>query len=179
MIKTTFVTLSFMFFLQTRLAAQIDQKIQWGSLTNNLQMSLSLSGNPSGIEQGGAIWVAVQLRNQSSNGVFVARNSWRTSPGQDLSFQIMDPSGKDISPAYPQNFELFSTFYFVVQPESENNFKLNLREIKQGEYENNFRQVGTYRIVAVQRGLFKFLNTNKIPVTVTSNPLNIKIIPKK
>lgn len=150
---------------------------EWGNATNKIQMSISLIDGTNEVEAGGPVKLFIQLKNSSTNEEFLGKYSISGGPGQGLSFVIADPSGIDVSPTYPKDYAAMNAIaYFSTPPIQTKGFEYNLDTLCKLGFLKKMDQVGNYKIIAIQKGR---VGTNSIPFIVTSNPLKVKIIPKR
>lgn len=160
-------------FIQSQIFGADAINYQWGLLTNNVQMSIRLNSVSNETRIGDRVELLIHLRNISTNknDIFTGRYSLGGGSGQGLSFNVLNPSGKDVSPKYPKNYEAIHAIALVSGlPCQTNSFKFDLSTLCK------FDQVGTYKIIAMQRGR---LGTNQLFFTVASNPLNISVVGDK
>lgn len=153
--------------LQSRVLADDAKIYEWGLLTNEVQMSISVANGSNEIKIGQPVKLLMQIRNNSTN-VFRGRYSLGGWRGDGLSFNIIDPSNADISPNYLDQKDAFAVVTIAIQPnqtKSLNIFNLSMR--------CQFDKVGTYKIIAMQRG---DLGMNLPPFTIISNPLSIAVV---
>jgi hypothetical protein len=70
---------------------------EWGPVTNNVQMGISVSGNPDDIKTNQPFRLLIRFKNDSTNESF---GLIRIAPEFDwsLTFDVTSPAGKDISP---------------------------------------------------------------------------------
>lgn len=162
--------------LQTQVFANDAKTYEWGALTNKVQMSISLANNTNRIKIGESIRLLIQLRNTSTNEIFGGFNSLVGSRG--LSFEIINPSNRDVSPIYTKDYDVFSSgAYFSIPPNQTKSFKYDLDALCKSGFLQKFDQVGTYKIIAMRKG--HFVGTNQAPFTITSNQLNIMVVNDK
>ncbi len=151
----------------------------WGPITNNAQMSISLEGTTNVVKLHEPVVLLFHYRNISTNEMFwfSAANGYQRD--FEYSFQVIAPSGKDISPNMKTNMTMGGSGQIVaVGPNQIRELKYHL------SYLCNFDELGTYTIVA-QRSViwgqgqewgqghkFCFLVSNPLSITVVSDKLS-------
>jgi hypothetical protein len=133
----------------------------WGAVTNNAQMSISLTGGGNEIKASEYVRLLIRFRNVSTNETFSINrpNSIETDP--TFSFIVVSPSGKDVSPSSPKMF-VGSGGSIPVDPNQTVELEFNLSNLCR------FDEAGTYRIVA--KKLIRSPEGSE-PSTIVSNPL--------
>lgn len=147
---------------------------EWGPWANGLRMSISLTNDTNEIKMGEPVRLLIKIANTSTNGVFVPLISVMGNSRRDLSFKITSPSHKDVSPFFREFSRNISGIHVGGANSGQTNsfeFDLGLRlNLAQAP---KFDEVGTYTIVATQKGCFW---TNKVEAAVISNPLEVKVV---
>ncbi|MGH7953665.1 MAG: hypothetical protein ACREFE_17345 [Limisphaerales bacterium] len=147
---------------------------EWGEITNNVQMSINLKNNEREIKIGEPILLAGHIRNLSTNETFLG---YRPSAGApDLTFVVINPFGNDVSPKFPKDNVSISGAMVSVSPGQTKSFKFDLNVLFKLWYLQKFDKVGTYTIIARQKG---YSGTNQTAFTVTSNPLYVTVVADK
>jgi hypothetical protein len=139
---------------------------EWGAITNKMQMSISLKGDKKQIGTNQPFSLLIRIRNVSTNELFHGYYTYVND--YELSFVVIAPSGKDISPKFPKDRVAGSGAAIRVPPNQTKKFEFNL------SYFCMLDKIGTYKIIAKQKG---YLGTNQTPFIVISNPLYISVVP--
>jgi len=140
---------------------------EWGAVTYNTQISLGLTGPQREFKTNQVIDLLVRIRNLSTNEDYSVGVQTPFTATEDVSFLVISPSGKDISPVFHSSFR-FSGGVVWVHPGQVDGFVFQLGEICRME------EVGTYKIVmrAVRRPRDRHRSFE-----VLSNPLYFSVVP--
>jgi hypothetical protein len=141
---------------------------EWGVVTNGIQISIRLKGDDKEIKVNQSFNMLIQIRNVSTNELFHCYYSNRN--GYDLSFTVIDPSGKDVSPIVRNDDIGGSGAAIFVPPNQIKRFQFNL------SYLHKFDEIGTYKFIAKQKG---YVGKSQNEFTVISNPLYVTVVPDK
>ena len=166
-------TLLLALFTVGQLLAAEPGSVEWGSVTNGLQMSISLERAGRQVQVHEPVSLVVRLKNLSTNETwsFYRAHAAETSPC--FSFVITSPTGKDISPK-AQPFH--GSGHFVdLGPGQSCQARLDLG------YLCRFEEIGTYQIT-VKCSVGNFLNTKRTSVKsaqVISNSLNVSVLERR
>jgi hypothetical protein len=170
--KSTFVVfLLIETILKSSVFADGAKAFEWGPSTNNLQMSLSLTGNQAKIEIKAPIQLLIQVKNLSTNETFTTSYTGAGGPGQGLSFIIIKKGlwNEDVSPEFPKNYDSgWAVANMYAEPGRTIHFIYDLYALQKMGFINKLDHAGTYQVIAQQTGT---MGTNT--VTVTSNPLEL------
>jgi DNA-binding beta-propeller fold protein YncE len=141
----------------------------WGAVTNNAQMSISLTGGGNEIKTNEPVRLLIRFRNISTNETIAIfrPNAIETDP--TFSFIVVSPSGKDVSPSSPKIF-VGSGGVLPIDPNQTVELEFNLSDLCK------FDEVGTYKIIA-KKGVGS--RDGKKLFVVVSNPLYATIVPDK
>lgn len=153
-----------------RTSADDTKTNEFGITTNKIQMSISIAEINKKININQPFNLLICIKNESTNELFHGHYTY--SNDHDLSFVVIAPSGKDISPEFSKDQEVvaISGASILAYPNQIKKIQYNLSSTC------NFNEVGVYTIVAKQKG---YLGTNQIPFTVTSNPLSVNVVGSK
>jgi len=146
---------------------------EWGPVTNNLQMSLRLQCAQVEIKTNEPVRLLIQVRNVSTNEVIgIPRPKEAIEKIGYFSFDVVSPSGRDISPASrPKPY--YGSARFLAPGHSED-FKVDLSRIC------NLEEIGTYKIIARRTETRTDIRTKEvIPFGVRSNPLYVSVVADK
>ena len=143
----------------------------WGQLTNNIQMGISLKNGETSIRLDSSIILLIHFRNTSTNETFGAGYSY--SDDRDLSFKITNSFGWDVSPKFPNKYGEISAGTFYAPLNKTNTYQFNFGELRRLGYLKSMNKAGEYKIVA--RLEMISLETKK-SFTVTSNLIRLKIV---
>lgn len=141
---------------------------EWGAITNNVQMSINLKGDRKEIKSNQPFRLLIFIRNVSTNEAFNVHYTYVND--YDLSFVVIAPSGKDISPIFPKDRVFGSGAFIFVPPGQIKRFGFNL------SFLCKFDEVGTYKIIAKQKG---YWSKSQKDLTIVSNPLCVTVVPDK
>jgi hypothetical protein len=155
---------SVIFASVTVLASEPNDK-DWGPISNNVQMAISIKADSAVIKTNEQFSLLVHVKNlsEANVGIFL-----EVVPSTDtwggLNCEIISPSGKDISPKVI--YYRTSGRNLNVPPHGGGEFEFKLSDICK------FEEIGTYRIVAK-----KTILTDKDRGWIAvSNPLTINVI---
>ena len=140
---------------------------QWGAVTYNTQVSIDFKGRQREYKTNQVVQLLVRIRNLSTNeeyGVGV-HTDFKSSEG--MSFLVISPSGKDISPAF-RGSNRFSGGIVWVHPGQIDGFCFPLSEICKAD------EVGIYKIVMK---IVRCTPDRRKSFDIRSNPLDLSIIP--
>ena len=141
---------------------------QWGPITNNLQMSIALADNRTNITVGEDFALTIRFRNLSTNKMITVYQVNGTIYDPTYSFEIISPSGRDVSPDTKKLKPGDSGVVLFLVPHQIVDIRFDLGQLcKLGE-------TGTYNIVA-RKTLWS--PTIRTTITVTSNPLSVRVVP--
>jgi hypothetical protein len=171
---------------------------EWGSLTNNVQMSINvIPANTfgsfriapgatnmqmtTGLEKAANTLKAnqpfsllVRIKNTSTDETYSSYVAGETisDPGKGLLCVVISPAGKDISPPTKDitHYNYISGSLGITPPNRTNQFEFKLSDICR------FDQIGTYKIIAQKR---MNASKNHKAFMVVSNPLNVTVVPDK
>lgn len=140
---------------------------QWGVVTNNVQMSISLTDRGKEIKSSQPVKLLIRFRNISTNETFLVgrENAIENDPG--YSWVVISPSGKDISPK-PQ-IHTGSGGAIPLVPNQFIEFEFNLSRLCK------FDELGTYKIVT-KKSIWS--PENQKLFTVVSTPLYVTVVPE-
>lgn len=148
------------------LAADADTNA-WGAVTNHIQMSISLKDGSQTLKTNQPVELTVRYRNVSTNETVLFYDPRSVVADVTYSFQIISPSGTDISPVRPTSSTAGSTFYHPIAPGGSFEADINLSSFCK------FDQVGAYKVV-VKKVIFP-QNVGDW-FTVVSNELDVDIM---
>jgi hypothetical protein len=139
--------------------------IEWGMNTNGLQMSISAAGGTATIKTNQPFTLVVRIKSVSTGPIaFGYEVPLETT--ESLSWLVVAPSGKDISPIRQPTIR-GSSVHLQIDPNEIFQFEYSLSSIC------SFDEIGTYKIVAT-----KNVGTKPHePRLVESNPLYLTVIP--
>lgn len=141
---------------------------EWGAVSNEVQMAISLKGDARAIETNEAFQLRVRVKNMGGT------NVWSTlgvAPVNKRSLgiecEIISPSGRDVSPVPPKENYILPHFVGLnVPPGKVEEFEFKLSDICKLD------EVGTYKITA-KKWIGRDKNQGWV---VTSNPLFISVV---
>jgi hypothetical protein len=182
--KAFSIIFSLLFFLVIAADTHADD---WGPATNNAQMSIQLGGNKHSIASNQPVVLQMRFQNLSTNETFFFIVARDTERDPSFSFLINSPSGKEISLDAKTNEPYFG---------SASDIYMGPNQIKELEFNLSllckFDESGTYEIIAKREIIITgvsskepSLTSNSQPIRfitgcwLTSNPLNITIVPDK
>jgi hypothetical protein len=142
---------------------------EWGTVTYNTQISIGQKNSEKAFTTNQTIQLLVRIKNLSTNeeyGVGVQSPFILT---EGLSFVVISPSGKDMSPIF-QKSPRFSGGMVWVHPNQTDGFCFELNEICKTD------EVGTYKIILKMERATP--DRRKI-FEIVSNPLFISVIADK
>jgi hypothetical protein len=141
---------------------------QWGAMTNNVQMAISLKGGQKEIKTNQPLVLLIQIKNRSEKDNFVIyRRNWiEGDPG--FSFAVLTPSGKDISPKPVVGGG--SGMLATLAPSRTMEIEINLGA------RCRFSEAGSYRVVAKREVLDP---RTKQAFRVVSNELQVPVVADK
>jgi hypothetical protein len=118
--------------------AEIDS---WGPITNQLRMSITAEGDQYQIATSRPVKLLIRLANLSSNKTFHYYQPGVVEMTSALGFQVISPSGRDVSPKIQE--QLHGSGQFVqIRPGQVWELRFNLSDLCR------FGEIGTYRIKA-------------------------------
>lgn len=144
---------------------------EWGSITNNTQMSIKLDGNVAGLTKGQTLILSIRYKNISTNDTITIYEVNGTVDDSSYSFSIISPSGKDISPDMTKVSNPWSGAVRNVEPGHVIDIKYNLSKYCK------LNEVGTYTIMASKTGIQSSNNPNSYKTI--SNQLNVMVVSDK
>jgi hypothetical protein len=139
----------------------------WGTLTYNTQISIGVDSDTNALKTNQDAQLLVRIKNLSTNeeyGVYV-QNAFLSTPG--LSFTILSPSGKDVSPVFYKAFR-GSGGNVWVHPNQINGFGFSIHEICKMD------EVGTYKIILKMK---RWTPDRRKSFEIVSNPLFVTVVP--
>ena len=139
----------------------------WGPVTNNIQMSVSVESSADKITTNEPVKIQIRYRNISANETFVTYVANGTVYDPQYSLSVISPSGKDISPDLTK-YSPTSGMLISISPKQVATVEFNLSSVC------NLSEVGTYRIMLKRERLTPQKHT---AYTIVSNPLLVKIVP--
>ena len=139
---------------------------QWGSGTNNVQMSVSLKGGQKEIETNQPLILSILIRNVSTNATFILplMNWIEADPG--FSIVVISPTGKDVSPK-PKIGAHGSADLAALGPNQSIKREFNLGSLCK------LNEIGTYRIIMKRQVWF---SQEEKAFQVVSNPLDVHVV---
>lgn len=140
-----------------------------GTVTYNTQISIGQKNNEKAFTTNQTIQLLVRIKNLSTNeeyGVAV-QSSFILTEG--LSFVVISPSGKDISPIFRKS-PRFSGGVVWVHPNQTDGFCFELNEICKMD------EIGAYKVVLKME---RATPGRKKTFEIVSNPLSISVIADK
>ena len=137
---------------------------KWGTVTNNVQMSIALKSDENEIKTNQTVKLAIRFRNVSTNKTFWIFNSEIPEELPGLSFVVTSPSGKDTS--LTTKLTQSSGRGVRVAPSHIRELEFDLTRLYK------FNEVGTYQITAK----FGELLGGKSKFEVVSNPLSLGVV---
>lgn len=141
---------------------------EWGPIVSNAQMSIHLKDAGNEIKTNQPVVLSIRIRNLSTNETFIFLRQIAdfVSP-PEISFIVVSPSGKELSPATygPAHG---SARFVAIPPQRSVDDQFNLRRFYK------FNEMGTYKIIA-KWGLENASHT--WGVIATSNPLYLTVAP--
>jgi len=139
---------------------------EWGTLTNNIQMSISLEDRKEEIKPNQPVMLLIHFRNVSSNEIF---QIYSIDEDSQFSFMVISPSGKDVSPTM-KGPPSGSGQFIRIDPNRTTEMEISLSRLCK------FDEIGKYKIVA--KRWVDSITTRK-PCLLVSNSLNVSVIPDK
>ena len=161
------------FFIMTRwrCAADTIEKGEWGMVTNNAQLMTSINGGTNQINASETFFVSILVKNVSTNEVLSADYSYFED--RNLSFKVISPLGKDISPSFP-DVTVFGGSgdcgTFTVPPGQTHELKFCLSNLCK------FERAGVYKVTAK---LLLHTYPKEKDFIAVSNQLNLEVTKKK
>jgi hypothetical protein len=137
----------------------------WGEVTNNVQISLTLKGGQREIKTTAPVPLLVGFRNLSTNQTVGVFRTGAVEYDDTYSWVVISPSGKDVSPDFRTIPTCDNGHTLYIPPAHTNQVELNFRNLCR------FDEVGTYKIVAKKQ---IWLGVNKRWLAI-SNPLLVSI----
>lgn len=137
----------------------------WGAATNDFQMSINPNDDQHEFKTNQTCTLLIRYRNISTNDTFWVYE--RTEWDPNYAFQVVSPSGKDISPDMENIPHGDSGAVRHVGPGQIIEIKFNLSKLLR------FDQIGTYRITAKNKGIWSVEKHTQF--RVVSNPLIITV----
>ena len=141
----------------------------WGAIAGHTQISIVLKGSGRTFKTNQIVELLVRLRNLSANedyGVFVARP---LSGTEGLSFVIISPSGRNVSPTFRPSYR-GSGGLVGVQPGQTDGFGFELGDICKTD------EVGMYNILLKMK---RWTPDRRNSFELVSNPLKFEIVAGK
>jgi|SRR5665213_311816 len=167
--KSLYVLLTVFPLLVSACFADDARPIKWGAMTNSALMSANLKGGNTEIKYGEPLVLSIMIKNISTNETFDGEYMYLDD--HDLSFVVISPSGKNISPVFkhgPTGFYSGPSGGFNVFPNQTSEIQFYLSNIC------DFHKIGTYKITAKQR---LHANPGKKEFVVVSDTLTVSVIP--
>lgn len=155
--------------MQSNVFAQDEKQFEWGPSTNQIQISLSLVGNPAKIKVGSSIPLLIQIRNASTNEAFNTSYSGGCGPAQGLAFTIIKKGlwDENVSPEFPKDYYAgFSIADISAKPSQTVHFPYDLHILQKVGFLKKLNHPGTYQVIAELTGTM-----GAKTFTVVSNPL--------
>ena len=154
-----------------------DSPIQWGPTTNNAMLSLSLNSSVNRFTTNTPVKLRIRTRNVSTNEAFlVYRPDWAEADLQ-LSFTVVSPAGKDVSPKIDLTRASISGRLIRLGPNDEVDIDFNLSDLCK------FDEAGTYKVIVKRMMSYWRDDNQKAPsgngFQVVSNPLYVSVVPDK
>jgi hypothetical protein len=148
---------------------------QWGSPTNELQLSISIVGGRIHLKPNEPVMLLVRLRNLSATETVVFHRANALERSGAFSYTVIAPSGTDVSPPRAwQHYQLHGSGHFVdIPPGDLCKMQLDLSQVC------TFGETGTYRItIRHQRSRWRD-KEHKVweSFDVVSNTLDIDVGP--
>jgi hypothetical protein len=140
-------------------------KIEWGAITNNVQISISVKDGLATIRTNQPFSLLVRIRNVSTNQAISVYRWVGTQVDPGFSWVVVSPSGKDVSPIAELAAHGSGAFHHI-NPNQTFEYEFNLSSLCK------FGEIGTYKIV------FK-MNTSESPhklCWVVSDPLYLTVV---
>jgi hypothetical protein len=147
--------------------ADVPETNEWGSVIDNIQIGIGIEGNAGQIKTNQQVDLTIRIKNTSANRPFNFYRPAAILNGFPMYYEVISPSGKDISPAHANGF-WGSGGIMNVPPNSVYNYEFNLG------YLCRFNEVGTYKVVAKMNLTWTTAHTNSLP---TSNRLYVTVVP--
>jgi hypothetical protein len=149
-----------------RVSADDIKTNEWGVITNNVQMSISLKDDGAQIKTNKSLSLLIRIKNTSTNEAVFLYNALalNADPLIGVSCAVISPSGKDISPK-PRMFWHGSGGHIILPPNQINEFEFSLSQLCK------FDEIGTYKIIA--KKIIWFGNDKQFEIV--SNPLTIVV----
>ncbi|HEY3762223.1 MAG TPA: hypothetical protein VGN23_10805 [Verrucomicrobiae bacterium] len=139
----------------------------WGMANNRVQMSIHTeNGQSAEFETNQPVLISVCFKNISTNETFrlYRANAIEFDPG--YSWQVISPSGKDISPNMEKIHPSESGGFIPLLPNGTNELKFNMSHLC------DFTEIGTYKITG-KKGIYS--PAMKKAVFVVSKPLFVVV----
>ena len=137
----------------------------WGPISHNLQMEISLKGDNSDVQLGQKIILTAKYKNLSNKTfIMYEYNGAVLDPSYD--FKITSPSGHDTSPDMKKISPSDSGAVKPIAPGQIYEVNLDLSAVCK------FETTGTYKIVITKQ----IQDESAAQFKVISNPLNVKVI---
>jgi hypothetical protein len=146
-----------------RVLAGDTETIEWGAVTNNFQMSISLKCGGHEIKTNEPVVLLIKYRNVSTNETIIVFNHIVPAMDATYSFVVISPSGKDISPNIPKSLT-GSGGNYPISPNQTREFDVDLSQFCK------FDELGAYKIISKK---VIFADPKNKWFTVVSNPLSI------
>jgi hypothetical protein len=145
--------------------ADATNDLEWGAMTNNVQMSIGTINGTATIKTNQPFSLIVRMKNVSTNQItFGYRYPLETT--ENLSWLVVSPSGKDVSPVRQPALR-GSSVSRQIDPNEIFQFEYSLSSIC------SFHEIGTYKIVAI----IDVGTKPHEPRRVDSNPLYLAVMP--
>jgi hypothetical protein len=147
----------------------------WGPATNNAQMSIQLNGDKNHLASNQPVVLQMRFRTLSTNNAFWFVSVLDTERDPGFSFLINSPSGKEIFLDGKKNLPSFGSGRAInVSPNQIKELEFDLSRLCK------FDEFGTYKIIA-KKSIITGMSSKEVLTGcwLTSNPLNITIVPDK
>ena len=141
--------------------------MEWGAISNNVQMSIAARGGEKTIKTNQPVSLIVRIKNVSTNQLYFSY-LYPLETTQNLSWLVVSPSGKDVSPVRQPVFRV-SVVSRQIDPSEVFRFEYSVSSIC------SFHEIGTYKIVAT----IDVGTKPHEPLRVNSNPLYLTVIPSE
>lgn len=140
---------------------------EWGAVIYSTQISIGINSNEKEFKTNQVVRLLVRINNLSTNegrGIYLERTFTFT---RGLSFVVISPSGKDISPVFHET-DRASGEYIWVPPGKIDGFSFALGEICKTD------EIGIYKIILTMR---QYTPDREKYFEIVSKPLEVKIVP--
>lgn len=139
----------------------------WGPANCNEQLAIALPDIGSGIKTNQPFNLLIRFKNLSTNDQIRLNIPTETEVDAEFWFEVITPSGKDISPKLKQ-FPHGSGSLIIIGPNKVYERTFNLSALCE------LRETGIYKITA-KRAVFTSASAQ--PCVIVSNPLSLSVLP--